>query len=56
MTGRVDGRDSEFIFMWRDGPPPQQQAIQLQVEVRAVTADNQRGPATLATISAAPGS
>ena len=56
VTGRVDGRDSEFLFMWRDGPPPQQQAIQLQVEVRAVTADNQRGPATLATISAAPGS
>lgn len=56
VTGRVDGRDSEFLFMWTDGPPAQQQAIQLQVEVRAVTADNQRGPATLATISAAPGS
>ena len=45
----VSGEDSYAIF-------PQQQAIQLQVEVRAVTADNQRGPATLATISAAPGS
>ena len=56
VTGRVDGRDSEFLFMWRDGPPLQQQAIRLQVEVRAVTADNQRGPATLATISASPGS
>ena len=56
VTSRVDGRDSEFLFMWRDGPPPQQQAIQLQVEVRAVTADNLRGPATVAIISAAPGS
>ncbi len=56
VTGHVDGRDREFLFIWRDGPPSQQQALDLKVEVRAVTADNQRGPATLATISVSPGS
>lgn len=56
VSGRVEGRDSEFLFMWRDGSPDQQQPIQLEIEVRAVTQDNRRGPPARFTLSAAPGS
>ena len=56
VTVDVDGRVSEFLFMWRDGPPAQQQPIDLQVEVRAVTADNRRGPPARLAVSAMPGS
>ena len=56
VMSRVDGRESEFLFTWRDGPPAQQQAINLQVEVRAVTADNRRGPPTRLVVNAMPGS
>ena len=49
------GRDSDFLFMWREGGPTQQAAIDLQVEVRAVTRDNQRGPPTRIVVRAAPG-
>lgn len=55
VSGRVDGRDSEFLFLWRDDAPAQQQPIQLEVEVRAVTQDNRRGPPARFTLHAAPG-
>ena len=56
VTGRVDGRRSEFVFLWQDGPPAQQGPIDLVVEVRAVTPDNRRGPPAQLRITAAPGS
>ncbi|HEY1034954.1 MAG TPA: hypothetical protein VGE09_08235 [Pseudoxanthomonas sp.] len=56
LTGRVDGRRSEFVFLWQDGPPAQQGPIDLVVEVRAVTPDNRRGPPAQLRIAAAPGS
>lgn len=49
------GRDSDFLFMWREGGPAQQKPIDLQVEVRAVTRDNRRGPPTRIVVRAAPG-
>lgn len=55
LAGRVDGRRSEFVFLWKDGPPAQQARIDLLVEVRAVTADNRRGPPAQLRIAAAPG-
>jgi hypothetical protein len=55
MAGRVDGRRSEFVFLWKDGPPAQQARIDLLVEVRAVTPDNRRGPPAQLRIAAAPG-
>lgn len=55
VTSRVDGRAAEFLFMWTDGPPAQQQPINLEVEVRAVTADNRRGPTTRLRVTAVPG-
>ena len=56
VAGRVDGRRSEFVFLWQDGPPAVQANIDLVVEVRAVTADNRRGPPAQLRIAAAPGS
>lgn len=56
VAGRVDGRRSEFVFLWQDGPPAAQANIDLVVEVRAVTADNRRGPPAQLRIVAAPGS
>nr|WP_298155424.1 hypothetical protein [uncultured Pseudoxanthomonas sp.] len=56
VTGRVDGRRSEFVFLWQDGPPAQQSPIDLVVEVRAVTPDNRRGPPAQLRVTAAPGS
>ena len=56
VVGSVDGKRSEFVFLWRDGPPAQQAPIDLMVEVRAVTVDNRRGPPTQLRIAAAPGS
>ena len=47
---------SEFVFLWQDGPPAQQQPIDLVVEVRAVTPDNRRGPPAQLRIAAPPGS
>lgn len=55
VAGRVDGRRSEFVFLWQDGPPSQQVPIDLVVEVRAVTADNRRGPPAQLRVSAQPG-
>lgn len=55
VSAKAEGRDSEFLFMWRDGPPAQQQAVRLEVEVRAVTPDNRRGPATRTVIYSPPG-
>ncbi len=46
VQGREARRRSEFLFLWSDGPPSQQKPIDMQVDVRAVTRDNQRGPAT----------
>jgi hypothetical protein len=51
----IDGRHGDFLFMWQEGAPAQQQPIDLQVEVRAVTRDNQRGPPTRIVVRAAPG-
>ena len=51
----LDGRRSDFLFMWQDGPPAQQEYIDLQVEVRAVTRDNQRGAPAKILVRAAPG-
>lgn len=56
VTGRVDGRRSEFVFLWQDGPPAEQRPIDLVVEVRAVTPDNRRGPPAQVRIAAPPGS
>lgn len=56
VAGRVDGRRSEFLFMWRDGPPSGQKPLDLQLEVRAVTPDNRRGPPASLRVSAPPGS
>lgn len=56
VAGRIDGRRSEFVFLWQDGPPAEQRTIDLIVEVRAVTPDNRRGPPAQLRISAAPGS
>ena len=51
----IAGRRSDFLFMWREGGPAQQQSVDLQVEVRAVTRDNQHGPPTRILVRAAPG-
>ncbi|MBD9477558.1 hypothetical protein [Pseudoxanthomonas sp. PXM02] len=55
VVAPVEGKRSEFVFLWRDGPPAQQARIDLVVEVRAVTADNRRGPPAQLRIAAAPG-
>lgn len=55
VAGRLEGRRSEFVFLWKDGPPVQQLRIDLIVEVRAVTADNRRGPPAQLRIASAPG-
>ncbi|MBA3931077.1 hypothetical protein J2X02_003104 [Pseudoxanthomonas japonensis] len=55
LSGRVDGRRSEFVFLWRDGPPASQARIDMVVEVRAVTADNRRGPPAQVRVVSAPG-
>lgn len=55
VAGRLEGRRSEFVFLWKDGPPVQQARIDMIVEVRAVTADNRRGPPAQLRIAAAPG-
>ena len=55
MQAPITGRRSDFLFMWREGGPAQQQSIDLQVEVRAVTRDNQRGPPTRILVRAGPG-
>lgn len=55
VAGRIDGRRSEFLFMWRDGPPWEQKPLDMQVEVRAVTPDNRRGPPALLRVTAPPG-
>ncbi|MGH8025743.1 MAG: hypothetical protein ACREO0_03350 [Pseudoxanthomonas sp.] len=51
----VEGRNSDFLFMWQEGAPAQQKTIDLQIDVRAVTRDNQRGPPTRIVVRAAPG-
>ena len=51
----IDGRRGDFLFMWQEGAPSQQQPIDLQVEVRAVTRDNLRGPPARIVVRAAPG-
>jgi len=55
VAGRLEGRRSEFVFLWKDGPPVQQARIDMIVEVRAVTADNRRGPPAQLRIASAPG-
>ncbi|MEO8364673.1 MAG: hypothetical protein ABI538_00560 [Pseudoxanthomonas sp.] len=51
----ISGRRGDFLFMWQEGEPSLQQPIDLQVEVRAVTRDNLRGPPTRIVVRAAPG-
>ena len=51
----IEGRTSDFLFMWQEGAPAQQKPIDLHVEVRAVTRDNQRGPPTRIVVRASPG-
>ncbi|WP_368563617.1 hypothetical protein [Pseudoxanthomonas sp. UTMC 1351] len=55
LAGKVEGRQAEFLFMWQDGPPAEQQPIRLEVEVRAVTQDHRLGPPTRFVLDAAPG-
>ena len=55
MQAPISGRSSDFLFMWREGAPAQQKTIDLQVEVRAVTRDNQRGPPARILVRAATG-
>ena len=52
----VDGRRSEYLFMWREGAPSQQKFLDMQVEVRAVTHDNVLGPPARVLVRSAPGS
>lgn len=52
----VDGRRTEYVFMWREGAPSEQKHLDLQVEVRAVTRENLRGPPARIQIRSAPGS
>lgn len=51
----IKGRNGDFLFMWQEGAPSQQKPIDLQVEVRAVTRDNVRGPPATIMVRAAPG-
>jgi hypothetical protein len=55
VAGKVEGRQAEFLFMWQDGPPAEQQPIRLEVEVRAVTQDHWLGPPTRFVVDAVPG-
>lgn len=43
-------RRSELLFFWPDDPPGRQKPVYLQVEVRAVTRGNLRGPPVTLTI------
>ena len=54
VQGREDRRRSEFLFLWREGGPTQQKVIDLQVDVRAVTRDNLRGPPTRVVVRSTP--
>nr|WP_246429179.1 hypothetical protein [Pseudoxanthomonas broegbernensis] len=47
VVAPVSGRKTEHLFTWFDGTPAQQQALNLMLEVRAVTPDQRRGPAML---------
>lgn len=42
----TDGRRANVLFFWTDVAPAQQQPLRMEVEVRAVTRGNVRGPAT----------
>lgn len=46
-------RRSELLFFWPDDPPGRQQPLHMEVEVRAVTRGNLRGPPTLFTVDSA---
>jgi len=56
VSAPASGRKAEHLFTWPDGPPERQQALHLQLELRVVTPDRQRGPPLLLRIDAAPGS
>jgi hypothetical protein len=43
LVSPSNGRRAEHQFSWQDLPPGQQQPIRMVLEVRAVTADRQRG-------------
>lgn len=43
VTAPGRGRRTEHLFSWNDGRPGEQQPLRLLLEVRAVTADGQRG-------------
>ena len=42
----ADASRNEVVLLWPDDAPGQQQPVQMQIEVRAVTRDGQFGPAT----------
>ncbi|WP_374011603.1 hypothetical protein [Pseudoxanthomonas koreensis] len=56
MTSPSSGRKAEHLITWLDGTPAQQQALNLLLEVRAVTPDRRRGPPMMVQVVAAPGS
>lgn len=43
VASPVSGRKAEHQFTWQDAPTAQQRPLHLQLEVRAVTRDHQRG-------------
>ncbi len=48
VVSPISGRKAEHQFTWQDAAAGQQQPLHLEVEVRAVTRDRQRGaPARL---------
>ncbi|WP_372013510.1 hypothetical protein [Pseudoxanthomonas sp. 10H] len=55
VTSPVNGRKAEHQFTWQDLPTDQQRPLRLELEVRAVTRDRQRGAPARVRIEA-PGS
>lgn len=46
VTVVSDSRRANLLFLWPDDAPGQQKPLRMEVEVRAVTHDYQRGPPT----------
>lgn len=56
VSAPASGRKAEHLFTWDDVLPGRQQAMHLQLEVRAVTPDSRRGPPAMLRVDASPGS
>ena len=56
VTAPASGRKAEHLFTWEDRVPAEQQALHLQLELRAVTPDSRRGPPAVFRVDASPGS